>query len=97
MPVINSMLLLQGLANLCLANEMFSSRYEVIIGQESPNLLEAGCSKIFHRCSMDETCTHVIRYRSSKEYKMVKDKMEIENLKEEEEVVWEKTAVQKVS
>eukprot|EP00795_Rhopilema_esculentum_P006652 gene6652-12192_t len=74
---------------------MFASRYTVIIGEESDILLEAGCSTIFHICSMDETCTHVIRYRTTKEYKMAKDKTEIENLKEEEVVVWEKVAIKK--
>ena len=97
MPLIYSMLLLQALANFHLAIDNFASRYTVTIGEGNNILLEVGCSRIFHRCSMDETCTHVIRYRSTKEFKMVKDKMEIENLKEEEVVVWEKTAVQKVS
>ncbi|XP_065060762.1 uncharacterized protein LOC135688015 isoform X2 [Rhopilema esculentum] len=86
--------LLQALANFCLAIEMFASSYTLIIGEESDILLEAGCSTIFHICSMDETCTHVIRYRTTKEYKMAKDKTEIENLKEEA-VVWEKVAIKK--
>eukprot|EP00795_Rhopilema_esculentum_P006642 gene6642-12183_t len=73
---------------------MFASSYTLIIGEESDILLEAGCSTIFHICSMDETCTHVIRYRTTKEYKMAKDKTEIENLKEEA-VVWEKVAIKK--
>ena len=68
----------------------------MIIGEENDLLLDVGCSRIFHICSMDETCTHVIRYSSTKEYKMVKDKTEIENLKEEA-VVWEKVAIKKVS
>ena len=43
----------------------------------------------FFSCSIDESCSHVIQYKKTNKFKIVKDKMELESLKEPV-TIWEK-------